>query len=597
MSLFNGQEKIVLSYPKLKERIEGREDSKAEREKALKNLKEIRAEFSKTYIKSFQKLLDNTLPKLYDGINFSENEVDFKSLVKENSVVLVPNHQSHADYVAINYMVFKKYGFPLYVAGGNNLNIFPIGKLFRKSGCFFIRRSFAHDVLYKLTLEAYLFYLLMEQKPIEFFFEGGRSRTGKLLSPRYGLYQMLLEAHSHLPEGKKKDLVFVPVSIVHEYVPEQKSLAKELHGAKKKKESSGQLLNLVKLFSYQFGSVHINLGKPIRAQKNEEDTLKSDVQNLAFECFRTVGANMSVTPSSVLGLVLLDEPGGALMWSDILSKSKNLIDYCENFGIPYTDSMKDGKLEENLGRALDIMIGNKKIDVIGKTTRSHTFYTIKDEHRQEILYFKNTILHHFLIPWVINYAWINLFSGRIENVSDLKKLFIDHRRLLKHEFYLPTVKDFMSKTYHLISTIVGREISTLEQCLKLSHKELYSIASKLGVFSRSFNYIIEAYYTSALTLKNLHLSKGEEGFKNDDYTKDYGKTHEEEASLGIVIKFPESNTEPLTKSSFKYFQHEGIVENNAGVIKVVKLDALEENISNFENLLLELRKFNLRSDA
>jgi glycerol-3-phosphate O-acyltransferase len=596
MSLFNSQEKIFLSYPKLRERIDSREDSKAEKEKALKNLKEIRAEFSKTYINSFQKLLDNAIPKLYDGINFSENDVDFKKLVKENSCVLVPNHQSHADYVAINYMVYKKYGFPLYVAGGNNLNIFPIGKLFRKSGCFFIRRSFANDVLYKLSLEAYLFYLLMEQKPIEFFFEGGRSRTGKLLSPRYGLYQMLVEAHSHLPEEKMKNLVFVPVSIVHEYVPEQKSLASELHGAKKKKESSGQLLGLLKLFSYQFGSVHINLGQPVIAKKKNEDTLKQDVQDLAFECFRTVGSNMRVTPSSVLGLILLDEPGGALEWSDIFAKAKSLIDYCDSYGVPYTDSLNSEMLEESLGRALDIMIGNKKIDVIGKSTRSHTFYAIKDENRQEILYFKNTILHHFLIPWVINYAWINLFSGRIQNVSDLKKLFLDHRRLLKHEFYLPTTKDFMEKTFYMISSIVGRKITTLEECLELSHKELYAIASNLGVFSRSFNYIIEAYYTSALTLKNLNdLHK--EGFKNDDYVKSFKTTHVEEASLGIVVKFPESNSDPLTKSSLKYFQHEGIIVNEGGVIKVAKPDVLEKNISNFENLLLELRKFNVRAGA
>ncbi|WP_127717560.1 1-acyl-sn-glycerol-3-phosphate acyltransferase [Halobacteriovorax sp. HLS] len=597
MSLFNSQEKIVLSYPKLKERIENREDSKAEKQKALMNLREIRAEFSKTYINSFQKLLDNAIPKLYDSVNFNENGVDFRQLVKDTSVVLVPNHQSHADYVAINYMVYKKYGFPLYVAGGNNLNIFPIGKLFRKSGCFFIRRSFANDILYKLTLEAYLYYLLMEQKPIEFFFEGGRSRTGKLLSPKYGLYQMLLEAHSHLPQAKKKDLMFVPVSIVHEYVPEQKSLASELHGAKKKKESSGQLLSLFKLFSYQFGSVHINLGNPIKALKSDEESLKGDVQNLAFECFRSVGANMCVTPSSVLGLVLLDEPGGALEWSDIMGKAKVLIDFCEKFGIPYTDSMKGDELEDSLGRALDIMIGNKKIDVIGRSTRSHTFYTIKEDKRQELLYFKNTILHHFLIPWVINYAWINLFSGKIEDVSDLKKLFIDHRKLLKHEFYLPTVKDFLEKTFFMISTIIKRDIKNLEECLELSHKELYLIASSLSVFSRSFNYIIEAYYTSAVALKNLNAQFPEVGFKNDDYVKAFKATHLEEAKLAIVVKFPESNSEPLTKSSFKYFQHEGIVENNAGSIKVVNLDMLNENILNFENLLLELRKFNLRASV
>ena len=123
-----------------------------------------------------------------------------RELMSKGSVVLVPNHQSHADYVEINYKFYKKYNRPLYVAGGDNLNIFPIGKIFRGGGCFFIRRSFQSDIIYKLTMEAYLYALLKQKQPIEFFFEGGRTRSGKLRPPKFGLYSMLLEAHSHLPE-------------------------------------------------------------------------------------------------------------------------------------------------------------------------------------------------------------------------------------------------------------------------------------------------------------------------------------------------------------------------------------------------------------
>ena len=240
-------EEIILSYPRLKERIEGKDQDLT---KVRQIIKEIQADVSLPFAHSMVKFLDTVLPALYDGIDFHfKKETDFPKLVADNHVVLVPNHQSHADYIALNYILFKKYKMPIYVAGGINLNIFAIGTLFRKCGCFFIRRTFANDILYKTILEAYLFYLLWEGKPIEFFFEGGRSRTGKLLSPRYGLYQMLIEAHKALPEDKKRKLLFLPVSILHEFVPEQRALAKELQGGKKKKESITQLFKIFKIFS------------------------------------------------------------------------------------------------------------------------------------------------------------------------------------------------------------------------------------------------------------------------------------------------------------------------------------------------------------
>lgn len=585
--------KKVLSYPKLKERIEGRENPEEEKDKAIKNLKEIAADFSPTYLKTFQKFLDASLSKLYDGINLDESIVDFKKLVDENQVVLVPNHQSHADYVAINYKVFKTFGFPLYVAGGNNLNIFPIGNLFRKSGCFFIRRSFASDILYKLTLEAYLFYLLMEQKPIEFFFEGGRSRTGKLLAPRFGLYQMIVEAHSHLPVDKKRSLKFVPVSIVHEYVAEQKSLVKELGGAKKKAESATQVFGLIKLFARQFGSIHIKFGEPVEIEKKNEESLKKDVQNLAFDCFREVGKNMVVTPTSLLALVLLDEPSGALKWADIMAKSKSIIEFCIRNQIPFTDSLKLANLEDSLGRALDILIANKKVDVIGRSSRGHIFYSIKEDARSELLYFKNSIIHHFLVPWVINSAWINLFNGKITSVKELKHHFLLQRSQLTHELYLPQVKTFISSALNIISDAIGREVEHFDECMNLSHKELYAIASSLGVFSRSMSYINEAYYVSALTLKTL-ASQHSEGFSMEDFTSTFSEVFENEKRVGRVIKFAESKSQPMAKSSFKFYQHRNVVENTGGQYIVKDLENLEELLNSFESELVEHLKFNMR---
>ncbi|MAF77692.1 MAG: hypothetical protein CME63_16675 [Halobacteriovoraceae bacterium] len=594
-------QKIVLGYPKLKERIESRENPKKEREKAIKNLEEIRSEFSSRTIKSFLKFLDATLPKLYDDINFNGLNSNIVELMKDKCVVLVPNHQSHADYLAINYIFYKNYQVPLYVAGGVNLNIFPIGTLFRRSGCFFIRRSFASDITYKLTLEAYLYYLLKMGRPIEFFFEGGRSRTGRLLSPRYGLYSMLLEAHYTLQQEQDTPLVFIPVSIVHEYVPEQKSLAKEVKGGKKKKESTGQLLGLFKLFAQQFGSIHVRLGKEIEVRhpltEPDKEELKKSTQDLAFKCFREVGRNMMVTPTSLLAMVLLDEPSGALIWQDIVNKSSAIMNYCRKFDIPFTENLSEEKFECSLERAMDILIGNKKVDIIGREHEGSNFYSIKEDGRQEILYFKNTILHHFLVPAIIGDAWINLFSGEINTVKDLKDFFLYQRRQLKHEFYLPTVKEFFYTTLTVVSESIGRRVGSLEELMDLNKQELYQIASKIGIFSRALSFIGETHYVAGLALRDItqHGQQEHGHFKIEQFNKKFSDLHDEQRNLGRLIRYSESNSVPAVKAALKYYQGLGLIDNEQGQWKVIDDAHLRQHIAKLGKNLRDQLTLNIRA--
>lgn len=591
-----------MSYPKLEDRIESRENSKKEREKALKNLEEIRSEFSTTTMKSFLKFLDATLPKLYDGINFNSMNSNIVELMKDNCVVLVPNHQSHADYLAINYIFYKNYQVPLYVAGGVNLNIFPIGPLFRKSGCFFIRRSFASDITYKLTLEAYLYYLLKMGRPIEFFFEGGRSRTGKLLPPRYGLYSMLLEAHQTLQKENNKPLVFIPVSIVHEYVPEQKSMARELKGAKKKKESTRQLLGLFKLFAQQFGSIHVRLGNSIEVDQDPEldldldldkDKLKKDTQELAFKCFREVGRNMMVTPTSLLAMVLLDEPSGALIWQDIVDKADAIICYCRKFDVPYTENLVEEKFAHSIERAMDLLIGNNKVDIIGREHDGSNFYSLREEGRLEILYFKNTILHHFLVPAIIGDAWISLFSGELNSVKDLKEFFLYQRSELKHEFYLPTIKEFFYKTLSVVSQIIGRKVGGLEELMDLNKQELYLIASKIGIFSRALSYIGETHYIAGLAFSEL--TNNGQSFKIEQFNKKFSDIHEKKRSLGRLIRYSESNSVPAQKAALRYYQGLKLVENQQGEWKVTDHALLKQHIQKLEKKLHDQLTLNIRA--
>jgi len=563
---------IVLSYPKLKEHLKLNAEDASKIEKLFK---EIHGEFSPTVVKTAVTFIDATFLKLYDGVNIELPEgMDLLKLKEKNHIILVPNHQSHADYIALTYSMYKKFGVPLRVAAGINLNVFPLGQFFGKGGAFFIRRSFTADQLYKLTFEAYIFYLLKTGQIVEFFFEGGRTRTGKLLKPKYGLFQMLLEAHSQIPD---KPLMFVPVSLAHEHIPEERAHARELGGGKKVPENGTQLLKLFKLFNKRLGTIHIHFGEPI-IKTGYKGNLKEATQNLAFENFKAVGRGMPITPSSLLALVMLDEPSGALTWKQIEESSIDVIDYCRALKIPMTPSLSCENFRDSIRSALDMFIGNKKIEVINREKLNQVYYAIKSERRVEVLYHKNMILHHFLVPAIINATWFNVWNGSIKDGMQLSRFLMLKRKELKYEFYLPSIKEMIQDALNVISYALGRKIESLEECMKLTPQELYQIASKVRRFSTALSYLYEAYYISGLAIKYL----SSENFNQDSFIQVARELFTLEIEHGRFIKYPESFAVPIIKDTLFYFQNLKVIETTDDkTFKVVDLVKLEDSIEKF----------------
>ena len=95
---------------------------------------------------------------------------------------------------------------------------------------------------------------------IEFFLEGTRTRTGKLLMPRYGLLNMVVDAWRR---GAQEDLQFIPVSIDYEKIIEAGSYARELRGGEKKKEDMGALLRTTGVLRSRYGRLHLQFGEPL----------------------------------------------------------------------------------------------------------------------------------------------------------------------------------------------------------------------------------------------------------------------------------------------------------------------------------------------
>lgn len=430
-------------------------------------------------------------------------------------------------------------------------------------------------------MEAYLYYLLKNGKVLEFFFEGGRSRSGKLLPPRFGLFKMILDAYKELSKEVNKKLLFIPVAVLNEYVLEQKSLNLEIKGGKKKKESTKQLFSLFKIFSRKLGSIHLIFGKPVDSKDCKGTDLRTQSQDIAFQCFRTIGKNMKVTPSSLLSLVLLEEHEGVMKWTDIMLKARSVRWFCLEFNIPIIKSLQnEDEFEGVLGKAIDIMIANKKVRVIGRNQNTIIYYSIYPEARSEVLYFKNTILHHFLVPWILNNVWGNIFNGTITTEEQLKTFFLSQRDQLKHEFYLPTVRRLFYRSLEITSYCIGREISSLKECLNLNYQELYLIASRLSFFSKVGTHIHEAYYVALLTIKSFDSQ-----FTEDEYLKKVKKTFEWELDYGRIVKYKECYSIPIFLSSLKSFTQLGLIEFDNGYWKIIDDNKVKGILEMYEKIL------------
>jgi len=575
-------------YPKLKDYLMDQPEALAE----AKNIyKELAATYSPSAVSKLESIFDASFAKLYSGISLQSSEGDdIKQMSKDSHLVLCPNHQSYADFLGITYAFHKKLALPIYIAAGINLNVFPLGNIFRKAGAFFIRRSFRGDDLYKLVLEAYIYMLLKEQKIIKFYFEGGRSRTGRLLPPRYGLFQMLLESYSHLDSDKP--LCFLPLSISHERLPEAGAHKVEVSGGKKVKESSAQLFKIFKVFSKRFGSIHLRAGKGIYVRQINEDRRKQ-VQDLAFDCFRAVGKGMMVSPTSLLSMVVLDNISGALTKEHIEERCVGILQYCRDFSIAISPNLaKDWQAAIN--EALNLLISSKKLSIVKSTALQKTFYHVHEDSRIELLYLKNTILHHFLIPLFIAGAWINILRGSIDDIKSLNTYFLKQRKLLRHEFYLPTSEEMFAAIKVLVAKSLGRDSFDFAQSFQLDKKDFYKLGADLGPYASSFSHIYEAYYVAALSLKSCIG----ETFSIEDFKASSKEIFQVERDYGKMIRYPESYSVSIMQSALNYFVNEGILETvNADkdyLLPKNKQTHLDNYIETFATILSDFTALNIK---
>ena len=231
------------------------------RAEAERNLREIASRYSPAFVEVLRPVLSWLFRKLFDGIDVdAEGLARVKRAAGETPIVLCPSHKSYVDFLVLSWLFYQN-GLTLpHVAAGINLAFWPFGAIARRGGGFFIRRSLKGDRVYTATLRAYVKQLQRDRYPQEFYLEGGRSRTGKLLFPKTGLFSMEVDAWL---EGAAPDVLFVPVAIDYERLLEGTSYARELSGAAKRKEDFSGLVRATKVLGRRYGRLSIQFEEPV----------------------------------------------------------------------------------------------------------------------------------------------------------------------------------------------------------------------------------------------------------------------------------------------------------------------------------------------
>lgn len=375
-------------------------------EGARKALWEISARYSPGFVDGANALARWVFNRIYDGVNVDEEGMArMAEASKRAPLVICPTHRSHVDYILISHVLLERGITPPLVAAGANLSFWPLGPLFRRGGAFFIRRSFKGDKIYGAALSAYVRKIARDGYTQEFYPEGGRTRTGRILQPKYGLIAMEVEAWI---AGARDDLHFVPIAIDYARLIEAQSYVKELAGGEKRKEDIRGLLKTPAVLRSRWGQVHVQVDEPVSlaafARERGFDPATATTEEkrdltraLAHRIAYGMGRVQTITTTALAAAALLGHHKRASSAGELRVRMDLLREIARLRGARFSKLMQTASSHPAepgaIHQAIELFASEGQVVI--QTVEDETFYEVKEDGRSLLAFYRNNIVHHF----------------------------------------------------------------------------------------------------------------------------------------------------------------------------------------------------------
>lgn len=579
----------ILRNKSFKEDLEklqaGSGKTKAEIQKDVQRyFEEIAAEVNYSYIDLYDRLVHWISTKVFDGLDLDPEELArIKAVAGKHPIVLAPAHKSHIDYLLLSY-IFYNHDLTLpHICAGINLKFWPVAGLIRKAGGFFIRRGFDGNRVYKLVLEHYLRMLMQEGYSMEFFIEGTRSRTGKLLKPKMGILSMLFKSYM---DGSIPDIYFVPLSINYERILEEKSYLSESRGSAKQKENVAGILKAGKTFRKKYGKVFVRFSDPISLKGflkesgiEPGDAQKADyrkeVEEFAYRLTYQINRVSVVTSTALVSTALLTKTPKALTKDDLLERIDILQHYLEYKGADMS--------------TLIVHEGDKAyLDALGRLANDHIieahddfqerFYTVSDDRRAVLDYNKNNSIHFFVS--LVSVSKILKANGPGELPLDaLVKRYETFKQLLRHDF---TFSERASLTDHVMRVIrfyVQENLVKYDEAKRAVRvPESTPGDAAFNLYASILDNFFEGFYFTLLYIKNVPFEKIERKRLESDIAEK-GKLF----YLKGELSYPEALSQFNVRNALLVFEDLGLVRRDGADLASRVYD--EDTIRSWEKIL------------
>ena len=411
------------------------------RRQATKYVREIAANYSYSAIVIAEILISWLWHRIYNGIKINYfDELPHNALGHE--VIYVPCHRSHLDYVLLSYLVHEHGFIPPHIAAGLNLNLPFVGPLMRRCGAFFLRRSFRSQKLYATVFYEYLSMIQTQGVSIEYFIEGTRSRTGRLLPPKAGMLAMSVRSYLNAPV---RPIMFQPVYIGYERLAEGDSYTTELSGKAKRSEKFSDLGKIFRITRYNYGKAHVSLCEPIflddllnqhdpqwqetiRREAKRPDWLNGAIDDLGQKIMTNINTSADVNPVNLLALALLGTPRHAMGEKQLARQIDLYLNLLSQKPTPERVTVTQKSPEEIIAYGFEMKILQRQEHVLGD------IISLQSDRAVSLTFFRNNIAHLMALPSLVACCFLEHRNFLIEH---LHKFAIIIQPFLQTELFIP----------------------------------------------------------------------------------------------------------------------------------------------------------------